>query len=243
MAGIQSHALSAHVQRQYAQAPEGVAVRVAGALAGVHACVADHPPDERGTLPVGSVEFVREALRRQGARNPAPIDYPASIQQYLHRAIAMLTLKDAIRRGGLWAKPLAEKAFEPGLPGDLVESGVDSDAWVWASEIVSWLCEYRCYVHAGSLLWMHRYDPDGADDAPAPDAGVVNQMIADYSASGEAPDGYAIDVGVLSTGQTALVEVNDGFGLGYYGPVENRRARGYLDLLMARYRQIATNES
>jgi hypothetical protein len=238
MTAIQPPALSVHVQRQYAQAPEGVAVRVAGTLAGIRTCVVDHAPETRGTLPVGSVEFVREALRRQGARVPAPIDYPPSLDRFLHRRIERLTLKDAAMRAGVWVKPCAEKAFDPGTPGALLESGISPDAPVWASNTVDWLCEYRCYVCRGEGLWMHRYDPDGADDAPEPGLDTVRQMIALYAASGESPEGYGLDVGVLSTGETALVEINDGYGLGYYGPVETVRAKGWLALLAARYQQL-----
>jgi hypothetical protein len=233
-----SNGIAILIQRQYAQAPEGVAARVAATIVGVPVLVSDESPSVRGILPIGSVEFFREGLQRQGARVPAPIDYPLSLERFLHRHIERLTLKDAAMRAGVWVKPCAEKAFDPGTPGALLESGIDPDAPVWVSDTVDWLCEYRCYVCRGQALWMHRYDPDGADHAPEPSLDAVRQMIALYTASGESPVGYGLDVGVLSTGETALVEVNDGYGLGYYGPIETVRAKGWLALLAARYQQL-----
>jgi len=73
------HGISVQVQRQYSQAPEGVAARVTATLVGIPVHISDESPSVRGTLPIGSVEFVREGLQRQGARLPAPIDYPQSL--------------------------------------------------------------------------------------------------------------------------------------------------------------------
>jgi len=226
------------VQAQYASAPEGSAARIGAAMARISIGISSSPPTLKHYLPVGSVEFVKDALKCQGARVPAPIDYPPSLDRFLHRRIERTTLKDAATRAGVWVKPCSEKAFDPGTPGALLESGIDPDAPVWASDTVDWLCEYRCYVCRGNALWMHRYDPDGADDAPEPSLDVVQQMIAMYEASGESPVGYGLDVGVLSTGETAIIEVNDGYGLGYYGPITTERASMFLRLLSDRYAQI-----
>ena len=73
---------------------------------------------------------------------------------------------------------------------------------------------------------------------PAARAPGVRRCIASYQLSGEAPAGYALDVGVLSDGRTALVEVNDGYAIGFYGKVTPARADAYLRLLVARYEQL-----
>ena len=46
--------------------------------------------------------------------------------------------------------------------------------------------------------------------------------------------GFGIDFGLLSTGETALVEMNDGFALGAYAI----SARDYTDLLIARWEEL-----
>ena len=50
----------------------------------------------------------------------------------------------------------------------------------------------------------------------------------------QAPSAYGIDFGVLSSGQTALIEVNDGYSLGAYA-IE---AKSYTDLLMTRWHEL-----
>ena len=60
------------------------------------------------------------------------------------------------------------------------------------------------------------------------DQAVVESAIFAYRYSGEAPAAYGIDFGVLETGETALVEANDGYALGAY----TIHAQQYTDLLI-----------
>jgi hypothetical protein len=52
--------------------------------------------------------------------------------------------------------------------------------------------------------------------------------------SGEAPAGYGIDFGLLSSGETALIELNDGYSLGSY----DLDSADYTDLLIARWEEL-----
>ena len=54
------------------------------------------------------------------------------------------------------------------------------------------------------------------------------------SSKGGCPSSYALDVGVLSTGETALVEVNDAYGIGAYGIA----AEHYYTFLKARWDEL-----
>ena len=49
-----------------------------------------------------------------------------------------------------------------------------------------------------------------------PDFWEVQKAIACYEYSRRSPVAYVVDFGVLSTGQTALVEVNDAFAFSKY---------------------------
>jgi hypothetical protein len=62
----------------------------------------------------------------------------------------------------------------------------------------------------------------------------VKAALRDHRASGIAPSAYGIDFGVLSTGQTALVEANDGYALGAYEIAEEP----YTDLLFTRWKEL-----
>jgi hypothetical protein len=64
----------------------------------------------------------------------------------------------------------------------------------------------------------------------------VDAALAAFRASGEAPSAYGIDFGVLSTGQTALVEFNDGYALGAY----KISSSAYTDLLLTRWNELVS---
>lgn len=52
-----------------------------------------------------------------------------------------------------------------------------------------------------------------------------------------APSAYAIDFGVLDTGETALIVVNDGFSVGAYDDVD---AGTYWDVIAMRWQELAS---
>ena len=66
----------------------------------------------------------------------------------------------------------------------------------------------------GLVVGIRHY---GGDPANLPDDEVVSESVRTLNTSGQATAGYGLDLGVLSSGQTALVERNDGFSLGSYG--------------------------
>jgi hypothetical protein len=65
---------------------------------------------------------------------------------------------------------------------------------------------------------------------------LVEAMVAAWPS---APVAYALDVGVLSTGETALVEVNDFWAIGCYG----FEGLPLLPMLTQRYREIQRNKT
>lgn len=54
------------------------------------------------------------------------------------------------------------------------------------------------------------------------------------AAAGEAYAGYAIDFGVLKSGETTLVEMNDGFAVGAYAI----GAKDYTNMIIARWEEL-----
>jgi ATP-grasp domain, R2K clade family 2 len=66
------------------------------------------------------------------------------------------------------------------------------------------------------------------------DLQAVQRAIQALDLAGESYAGYAIDFGVLATGETALVEMNDGFGIGAY----QIDSKNYTDLIWARWEQL-----
>ena len=63
------------------------------------------------------------------------------------------------------------------------------------------------------------------------DKSIIQKMVNEFRNS---PKDYCFDVGVLSSGETALVEVNDAFSIGIYSiPKEV-----YAELLIARWKGL-----
>ena len=61
-------------------------------------------------------------------------------------------------------------------------------------------------------------------------------MVKDFENS---PKAYCLDAGVLSTGETALIEVNDAFSVGIYNMPKNV----YAELLITRWNELKVNKS
>ena len=190
--------------------------------------------------PVGSVEFVREYMQACKVSEPDPLDYPEELTKYLYRKVARHA---SISRVGkhLFVKPVSTKSWTGGILHSLTIEPSMLDTPVWASHPVSFVCEWRCYIMQGQLLFASRYDEQD-DDRPEPDFQSVKNMILDYT---QAPAAYTLDVGVLDSGETALVEVSDAWALGLYKPEPNaprialgNYQRAYAEMLWSRWTQL-----
>lgn len=194
------------------------------------------------TLVAGHIPVVLCALRQLGIGPPEPNDYPKCLQPWIRRRMWMSTVRKLVTilqegtGAPCFAKPIGRhKRFV----GHVFESwedlralrGASDNMPIVCSEIVSWLTEYRVYVVRGQIVGIRHYR---GDPERTPDQRVIESAVAAFEASGEATAGYGIDFGVLSNGQTALVEVNDGYSLGSYGLEDHH----YTDLIVARWRQL-----
>lgn len=206
-----------------------------------------------GALPVGSVEFVREAMRMAGVQEPASLTYPVELEDLLGRRIDLMPVGKV--RGTKFVKPTSTKLFtgfvwrESARDSDYDEHDLEQlqalrtlpgDTLVWVSEPVRFVCEWRYYVLDGREIGAARYDSDGDDDAREPSRDVLLAAIEAMSGSSGAPAAYAVDLGVLDTGETVLVEVNDAWAIGLYG--RSLEPRDYLRFLANRWRQIAAGK-
>lgn len=186
-------------------------------------------------LPIGSVEYVQKCVGLCGG-HPVFVDsYPKALSTFLRRPIH--DTRFAQVPDDWFVKPKKLKQFTGGIKSELydrlcVREPIRPTTPVWSSPPILWRSEWRYYVLRGKCVGAGRYD-DGPEDAPEPDSSVVRAAISAWRG---APAGYALDFGVLSTGETALVEANDGFALGYYkGTLSPAK---YLELLGTRWAQL-----
>lgn len=180
----------------------------------------------REAMTVGSVEFVRESFRIANIEEPPNLTYHGLDEQLLGRSVRQTPLSEVKDR--CFIKPVVTKLFtgfifEPSGRSiaqdahtleqiDVVKS-LPPETLVWVSEVVEFECEWRLYISGGNIIGRARYDPDGADDAPEPDAELVDSAI--LSLAFQHP--YVLDVGVLKSGKTVIVEINDAWAIGLYG--------------------------
>ena len=194
------------------------------------------------TFIAGDIDAVHGALSQLKIEWPLPEDYPESLKPWLHRRVWRWTLGDlerSILEGSgleIFAKPAdRRKAFVgnvfSSINGFREIGSVSRRQDVWCSEVVEWRSEYRVYAIGRRILSVDRY---WGDAAVLPDLERIRQAVDTYVTSGEAPAAFALDFGVLGTGETALVEANDAYSLGAY----QIGGADYADVLLARWEEL-----
>lgn len=176
------------------------------------------------TLCVGTVAFVRAALQAAGEKLPTHAPYPEVLRPWLHRRTGFSpALRDLVRTAQfpLFVKPADGWKRFTGLVLDhgdaLREHRIGRHQAVFWSDPVVWCSEWRAYVVAGQVLNLQPCPGTTLAD-PRPDGQAIAQAAQALHLAG-GPSGLVMDFGVLDSGETALVEANDGFAFGAYGSV------------------------
>lgn len=203
-------------------------------------------PITRDDLVTGDIKLITQALHQLGVAVPKDNSYPTSLHPWLGRKVT-------------WRRSLAEVLFEVEhrgtsvfvKPADNLKRftgfvlshdtlwrgyGVSKSRPVWTSEPIVILSEWRVYVAEGVILHTAHYDKDRL---VRPDTDVIEEAVAAYESSGEAPHGYAIDFCIDNKGRTLLIECNGGFSVGAYGSVS---AEDYWRMATAYWKQLVTAE-
>lgn len=199
-------------------------------------------PLTKESLVVGRIESLEAGMKQLGVSVPQANDYPKSLQKYLFRKTWEMKFADLekILYDGMtepfFAKPKYDlKKFTGRLffsPDDLhFLAHTSRQTELLCSEEVEWLAEYRVYVVNSEIRHVGLYygDPDVKLSME-----TVEAAIKDLDAANESYIGYGIDFGILTTGETALVEMNDGYGLGAY----DISAKDYGELIWLRWEEI-----
>ena len=199
---------------------------------------------QEADLVVGSVGFTRHAMRQLGITLPEHTPYPSALTPWLHRAVRRVPQLGLVQRSlhegarPLFVKPAADWKRFTGFVAEYADdyrfAGVSRRLPVWVSEPVNFVSEWRAYV-ANHALRAVKFADHGGNREARPDEGAIAQAVAALAAAGQAPAGYVVDFGVLDTGQTALVELNDGFSFGAYDGLD---AEILFDVLNARWREL-----
>lgn len=194
---------------------------------------------DANTFFAGDHDFIRRSLKLLGIPYPERSTYPAALSAFLHRRVWPGTVRELLSDrhfSPFFVKPKTGAKLFTGFvvsdPSQLYKlSGLSKSTELHCSAIVEWQSEFRIFVREGNIVGMQLY---AGDAICLPDRSVIGQAVAALEGSPERTAAYGIDFGVLTTGETALVEWNDGFALGAYGlPPET-----YTDLLLARWKEL-----
>lgn len=199
-------------------------------------------PLSRNCLVVGTVPTVDQALKQLKIEYPPFESYPPCLTAYMHRKTWKTTFRKIIgdvladRVKPTFVKPATRTKRFTGFVLTSYDSlwqsnGASKSIDVQCSEIVEWLTEYRVFVHNGKIAGICNYS---GDKNVLIDLEIVNAAIRDFEKSGTATKAYGADFGVLSSGETALVEINDATSLGSY----ELPADIYTDLIVDRWNEI-----
>lgn len=192
---------------------------------------------EDGDVVAGSVKFVRAALTSHGLTPPTQNPYPVELAPWLHRRVwRVASLGKALNlEGPVFIRPANRwkvfTGFVADSPNPAQVHGVSRHEPVWCAEVVRFVSEWRAYVARGVVRFVG-FAKFGGDRSRTPDHDVIRAAVKAYAS---APSGYAIDFGVLDTGETALVEANDGFSVGAYDDVP---AKDYWDMIATRWIEL-----
>jgi len=188
-------------------------------------------PLTKDTIVHGGIQQVHQALKQLRAPVPRYETYPYSLRKYMDRPpreVRLAEIIEAVQTPGfrpVFIKPSQDhKAFTGcvvSVFADLLKlNGVSEQTWVWRAPVVSWLSEYRGFVHKGELVGLRHYK---GDPLVFPDPKTVKKILV--TAKSMPQVAFAVDIGVahfperpeLIRTPTLMVEANDGHSLGAYG--------------------------
>jgi hypothetical protein len=194
------------------------------------------------TLVAGDLDAMPAVFEQMGCTRRCLPSYPDSIRPLLQRRVWESSVGEILAGGGargFFVKPRdREKRFtgfvyegphsNPGL------AGASSSTRVYCSEVVDFVTEYRAYVVRGSIRAVAQYA-----GAPEPASiSIAESALELLERAGESVAGFSIDFGRLADGRSALVECNEGFGLGLYPGVDDG---AYFELLEARWLELMSH--
>lgn len=180
---------------------------------------------ENGAMPVGSVEFCREAFTIAGLREPRSNQYPIELTPLFKRMIWSSTVYNFLANPSGFVKPVQTKAFIGFIVGDgsiyaydgmeAIRSMDPLDV-LYCSEVIEDIrSEYRIYVQKHRVIGVGRYD-----DSNTPDLFPTDEELNEIESliAGTDLHTLTIDVGRLADGSLVLIECNQAWAIGLYLP-------------------------
>lgn len=177
-------------------------------------------------LPVGSIGFVQACMALAGIPPPQWSCYPRPLAKHLLQAPHCITAGAALQAGTpTFIKPVMGKSFAGFVLRPYSElddrareqlvalSRLDPATPVWAAHALTLCSEWRYYVLSGDVIGFGCYARSGGDPAVHPPLEEIGTIVA--AVPNDAA--YALDVGVLASGELTLVALRDAWALDLVG--------------------------
>lgn len=139
----------------------------------------------------------------------------------------------------LFIKPYRLKEFDPVIIdiGQQPSEEIQKSEKIFLSDVVSFDSEYRFYVCDSTVLGYSIY---GEGNLRYLDRRFVEYIISEFRIKFiiPTPKAYSIDIGLGKDGKHYLIELNDGWSLGYY-PWGTCSFEDYLRVIDSRWEQMS----
>lgn len=176
-------------------------------------------------------------IKRPRTYNPQDV-LPDYCGRWIHEKTLGFARKSWQKEQKFFIKPAEDTkiftGFVPKSDIDFIKlSGLSDDLPILMSEVVNIKSEYRCFVNRKKLIGIQHYNGDFKIRI---NSSIVENAINDFK---NQPAGYTLDFGITDTGKQILIEVNDGYALGYCGI----HPYIYCQLLEDRWEEIIRNNT
>ena len=173
-------------------------------------------------VPHGGILAIRKLIDSLGLIQPEIHNPHQYLFKYTNRIFKEKKFHEIVKKYmdgcsvPIFIKPLTNHKLFTGFVvksfSDLIKiSNIDDNAEILQSSVVNFVSEYRCFIHRKKLVGAKNYT---GDFRLIPDFDFIESAIQDYI---EQPIACSLDFGITDTGETQLIEINDGFALGAYG--------------------------
>jgi hypothetical protein len=191
-------------------------------------------PANKHNMVVACIEDTVTFFDRLGITIPKPINIPDELNttEFLRRKVEVKTLQEFYDSWNgecpIFIKPYDKvKLFSGGVIKKAFSKEqfyeLPSDTKVMISNYIDMSSEYRCFVNRSKLVGLKHYN---TDFTLFPDIKFIRQAIEAYKS---APISYSLDFSVSDTGETSVIEANDGWSLGSYGLDSETYSRFLID--------------
>lgn len=186
-------------------------------------------PVEDDCVVVGFISDIWNVAILMGFDEIKQLDYPNELKKYLKRDIKKIRLQDLPDKYPYFIKPTMIKSFTGRVVREFRDIiGIQDIELYFTETILDVVSEYRCFILNGEVLGVKHYK---GSPYYSLNEEIVIEMVNCYTAR---PNAYSMDLGITRSGETILIECNNGYSSGNYGLPEilyaNFLKQGWIDV-------------